>query len=259
MTQSYDKASIDYDDFFSCPEDYQKNVVRIISMQAYAEMKGATEVGYQLKLAPDAISRKRLAKIVYDEASHAYLLYDILHQLNVSEEEAIGIAEGKNTRSSQSLSLDGVIAVGDDENTWLDIVLNNFFLDRAGSFMVNNFAKSSFKPWSKACESIYKDEVWHVRFGLEELTNYIETHSLSCVAEKFGMWYARALNFFGPSFSRSHEQLKAYGIKRLSNHELRQQFITDVTTLIDDKNWHDLLPCVSQDYPFHINHLEALL
>lgn len=259
MTQPYDIATIDYDDFPNCPPDYQQSVVRIISMQAYAELKGATEVGYQLKLAPDAISRKRLAKIVYDEASHAYLLYDILQRLNISEQEAIKIAEGKNSTTGKTVSLDGVIAVGDDENTWLDIILNNFFLDRAGSFMVSNFAKSSFKPWSKACESIYKDELWHIRFGLDEFTKYLTTHSVASVKDKFALWYTRALNFFGPSYSRSHEQLKAYGIKRLSNAELRQQFVTELNALLIEKNWQYLLPTVSEDYPHQLIQPEAVL
>lgn len=248
----YDVATIDYDDFPNCPEDYKHYVIRILSIQAYAERMGATEMGHQLRLAPDYITRRRLAKIVYDEASHAYLLYEILNHLNVSEREAILIAKGEHPESAKTNSLDGPVAVGNDNNTWIDIVFNNFFLDRAGMFMVANFAKSSFKPWAKACELIHKDELWHVRFGQEEFEKYLSMHGTDVIKDMFALWYIRALNFFGSSVSRSHEQLKIYGIKRLNNVELRQQFINNIIELLTERDWLHLLPEVSADYPYQI-------
>lgn len=245
----YQVGAIDYEDFFQCPKDYQSHVIRILSVQAYAEYCGATEVGRQIKLAPDAISRKRLAKIVYDEASHAYSLYEILQKINISESESVAIVLGhRNTPKSQSLT--GVESVGHEEHTWLDVILNTFFLDRAGSYMVGNFAQSSFKPWSLACQSIYKDEQWHVRFGEQALESYINDYSLDAVKAKFGTWFVYAINFFGSPVSRSHDDLKRYGIKRYSNEELRQQFIQKVHNLLIEKGWQTLIPQISTDYPY---------
>lgn len=248
----YEVGAIDFEDFVNCPEDYKNFVIRILSMQAYAELMGANEVGYQLKLAPDYKARKRLAKIAYDEASHAYLLYDILHRLNISESEAVNIAEGKTANSAKTASLEGVLAVGHDDNTWLDIILNNFFLDRAGSYMVNNFSHSSFKPWSQACKSIYKDELWHIRFGNDELEKFINENSLEKVKGPFAIWYVRALNFFGPPTSRSQELLKRYGIKRQTNSELRDKFVLELHAFLREKSWFNLLPQVSPTYPYHV-------
>jgi 1,2-phenylacetyl-CoA epoxidase catalytic subunit len=247
----YKPKSIDYENFLLAPKDYQNYVIRILSMQAYAEKLGADEMGCQLRLAPDAGSRKALARIVSDEANHAYMLYHILETIGVSETEAIHIAEGKSANSNPTQSLAGAVAVGDEDNQWIDLVLNNMLMDRAGSFMVGNFCNSSFSPWAIACDKIYQDEQWHKAFGLKQFQKHIrlgEDHQLPL---KFSTWYARALNFFGPPSIKTQAKLAHYGIKRHSNEELRQAFISEVTSILIEHQLERLiLPTINDDYPY---------
>lgn len=248
----YNVKSIDMSGFFSCPKDYQSYVIRIMSIQAYAELCGANEIGYQLRLAPNYRSRKGLSRIVYDEATHAYLLYQILEKIGVSEAEAVSIAEGgKLSSNKKTESLSGVISVGDDENEWIDLILNNMLMDRAGGYMVNNFSQSSFSPWAEACEKIYSDEEWHKDFGLREFEKYIKNNDISVVGKKFSSWFLKAINFFGPPPGKSQEILKKYGIKRRSNDELRSDFIIDLTSVMDGLGLGNLVQKnISQQYPY---------
>lgn len=250
--ETYAVGKIDFERFHDCPNDYKHYVIRIISVQAYAELLGANEVAAQLKLAPDFRSRKGLARIAYDEATHAYLLYEILEKMNVSESEALAIAQGKKLGSQKTQSLDGAEAVGDADNQWIDLVLNNMLMDRAGSYMVGNFSQSSFQPWAEACKKIYVDEQWHKTFGIKQFEHYIQTHDIYSLAQKFSLWYARALNFFGPAQSKSDALLKAYGIKRKSNEELRTEFKCELQKILADHGWDALLSPISHTYPFHI-------
>lgn len=252
-TLTYGVADISYETFKYCPEDYQKYVIRILAMQAYAERAGANEVATHLKLAPDFRARKGLAKIVSDEATHAYWLYEILEKIGVSEEEAIAIAEGKNDPSKRTVSLDGVIAVGDESNEWIDLILNNMLMDRAGSYMVENFSQSSFAPWAGVCVKIYADEQWHKSFGLHEFKLYLQKYGAKQISKNFTDWYIRALNFFGPSTSKSEIPLKNYGIKRQSNDELRTKFVIEVEKIIAAMAIEDLvLGNISDSYPYAV-------
>lgn len=247
---NYETKAIGVNEFSDTPESYQHYVVRIMAMQAYAERCGATEVGAQLSLAPDSALRVGLAKIVSDEAIHAHMLYQVLEDIGVSETKAIEIVNDKHQKTK---SLDGVEAVGDSNNTWLDIVLNNMLMDRAGGFMVRNFAKSSFKPWATACEKIAKDEDWHQRFGWLQFLDYIELHGIDSAKARFHYWYVHALNFFGPPNNKSDELLKNYGIKRENNQVLRENFISDLTSLLANHDLDFLLEAVTDVYPYKLN------
>jgi ring-1,2-phenylacetyl-CoA epoxidase subunit PaaA len=252
-SNTYTPLSIDYDDFSHCPQEYRDYVIRILAIQAFAEKAGANEMGGMIKHAPDAKSRMGLAKIVYDEANHAYLLYTILEKLGISEEEAVAIAQSKNTTGKATQSLEGVMAVGDEENEWLDLVLNNMFLDRAGSFMVSNFAESSFKPWAIACKKIYDDEQWHKAFGFKQLKKYLESGINKNVEDKILKWYVYALNFFGPPNVKSQEVLRHYGIKRASNEELRLGFKQEVLQALSDIGLQYLATKnLTNEYPYQI-------
>lgn len=232
---TYSVSEIGYEDFFNTPEEYQNFVIRILSMQAYAEKLGADEMGFQLRIAPNYLAKKRLAKIVYDEASHAHMLYEILEKIGISEENAIKIAQGNSPYGSSTHSLNGADAVGDTNNSWIDLILNNMLMDRAGGYMVSNFAKSSFRPWAEACEKIYIDEQWHKQFGLSEFDNYIKNCSSENLTDVFSKWFVHAMNFFGPPSVNTQAKLASYGIKRQSNQELRQDFIIDLKKLLDER------------------------
>lgn len=251
---TYSPKSIDHNQFYDCPEDYKKYVKRILAVQAFAERCGACEMGTQLRLAPDPITRKSFARIVYDEASHAHMLYKILEKIGVNESEALQLAKSKNSKGKSTESLDGVLAVGNSENCWIDIVLNNMFLDRAGSHMVGNFSNSSFKPWAEACEKIYIDEQMHKAFGFKQLKRYIEEHNVDEeLIQKIRQWYVHALNFFGPPNIRSQELLNYYGIKRQSNEKLRCAFIDEVFCAMKALGLHEIIDHgVANNYPFKI-------
>lgn len=251
IDQTYDVKSITYNSFHDTDEEYQRYVIRIMSMQAYAEKLGAEEMGYQLRLAPDSLARRSLACIVRDEADHALMLYRILEKLGVSEESAIQIAQGKADGSKATASMDGAIAVGDDDNEWIDLVLNNMLMDRAGGFIVSNFMRSSFEPWSTACEKIYEDEKWHKRFGLDQLVQCAKSNKSEKLRYKFTVWFCRALNFFGPPSVKTQKKLCYYGIKRKSNEELRSEFVDEVKFLMEKYNLSDLLlPGLPTKYPY---------
>ncbi|NRA66873.1 MAG: phenylacetate-CoA oxygenase subunit PaaI [Pseudobacteriovorax sp.] len=248
----FEKESIGFDNFDTCPEDYKKIVIRILALQAYAERLGAIEVSGKLSLAPDFRARRQVSQIAHEESIHACLLYGILEKVGVSENEALTIAMGSNLDTPSSKSLEGPMAVGDDDNQWIDIALNAMLLDRAGCYMVNNFAQSSFKPWANACQRIYKDELFHKSFGLAQFKKHIsQPHDESELINKFMTWYSRGLNFFGPPNVKSTDRLKEYGIKREDNETMRLKYIEEVAAMMRDLNLsHFIKPLKVDAYPF---------
>lgn len=251
MYFDYAKKSIDYDTFLKTPEDYQKKIIRIMSIQAYAEKKAATEGVEWIDKSPDYKCRKIFTKILAEEASHSYLIYKILENIGVSEQEALDIAEGNNNAKMHDASLEGPMSVGDKDNEWIDIMLNHVFLDRAGKFMVSNFIDASFTPWSVANEKILREEAGHIGFGMKEMKRWLREQTDRALAkEKIASWYAKGLNFFGPPSTHKSQTLKNYGIKRLDNEELRNLFKEEVETVFAQLDSSDLIALSHNQFPY---------
>lgn len=245
--------SVQRNDLAQMPEDYRYHLVRIMAMQAYAERLGAIELGPWMAKAPDYAARRAVGKILADEAYHAFLLYRELEQLGVSEQEAIDIAEGRQGNGPAQASLAGPKEVAAEDNEWADIPLNNMFLDRAGRFMVSNFAQSSYAPWASISKRIIKDEQMHEAFGyntLRDLVQAADADGRRVLAQKASRWYALGLNFFGPPRSSKTERLRELGLKREDNEQLRQRYRAEVEQLMAEMGASDLLHLEHDGFPY---------
>jgi ring-1,2-phenylacetyl-CoA epoxidase subunit PaaA len=247
----YSPSAIDFADLPNMPEEYRTELVRLMAIQAYSEEKASTEGIEWIAKSPDYKRRRVFAKIIAEEAQHSYLIYNLLERMGVSEKEAISIAEGRSQRPMHDASLEGPLSVGDDDNEWIDIMLNHMFLDRAGKFMVGNFCEASFKPWADANRIILREERGHIGFGFAELRTYLAEKGDSDEARiKISNWYAKGLNFFGPPSTSRGARLSAYGLKRKDNETLRNEFRQEVEDVFAEIGRPDLIQLERNEFPY---------
>ena len=243
--------SVELEDIETMPRDYCETLIRTMAMQAYAERLGAIELGKWIEKTDSYVDMRVLTRICYDEANHAYWLYKELDALGVSMQSAIDMAEGRNGRAPSKHAFEGPLEVGAENNDFLDVTLNNMFLDRAGRFMVGNFSKSSYGPWARVCNRILHDENLHQGFGLSQLKKALESDSNHDVLKKkVSKWFALGLNFFGPPSEKHNEKLRKYGIKRKSNSELREAFVNEVEEIMEELNASDLIELNVNEFPY---------
>ena len=249
LDPNYGPSSVSLTSFPKMPEDYRKTVIRLMSIQAYAEKIAAVGVPDWARKVPDYKAARTVAKIVADEARHAFLLYTELEALGVSEKEADGIAQSTDTGSS---SLDGPASLDAPENGWEDMIMNHMFLDRAGKFMVGNFTQASYAPWAVACEKILKDEDMHVGFGWTEFRTYVRSgvKSREELTNVVSRWFVAGLNFFGPPPGKTQQKLAMWGIKRKDNDVLRREFREEVLGELETIGCADLIRIEHDQYPY---------
>src|SRR6187402_2097592 len=92
-TIGYGEGEIDYAQLPSAPEDYRRSLIRLMSIQAFSELKAATEPHEWIEAAPDYRRRKMFTRVLAEEAHHSFLIYRILERIGISEAEANDIAE----------------------------------------------------------------------------------------------------------------------------------------------------------------------
>jgi ring-1,2-phenylacetyl-CoA epoxidase subunit PaaA len=113
--------------------------------------------------------------------------------------------------------------------TWADVGVIGWLVDGAAIMNQIPLCRCSYGPYARAMVRICKEESFHQRQGFESLMVMMQgtPEQQAMVQDAVNRWWWKCLAMFGPpdSDSPNSEQSKRWGIKRISNDDLRQSFI----------------------------------
>ena len=140
--------------------DYKAMLVRLMTRQIYAETATAEVFGRAISVAPNWQEKELAAEFAAEEARHSRGLFDLLTDL---DEDAEAIISGRP---------DAAVFWDVDLDSWLDIAVFNFTVDRAGSHQIMEYRRSSYVPWAESQEEVLADEEDHYDNGVENLKQF---------------------------------------------------------------------------------------
>ena len=223
---------------------YRKTLVRQISQHAHSEIIGMLPEGNWISRAPSLKRKAILLAKVQDEGGHGLYLYSAAETLGVSRDEMLdGLHSGKAKYSS---------IFNYPTLTWADVGTIGWLVDGAAIMNQVPICRCSYGPYARAMIRICKEESFHQRQGFESLMTLMKGTQAQrdMVQDAVNRWWWPVLAMFGPPDANSTHgaQGMRWGIKRISNDELRQKFV-DATvpqakilgvTLPDaDLKWND--------------------
>lgn len=207
------------------PKEYEELLLHLL--EAHNENFGAQWYKDHLKylfdsamdLAPDPETRFRMAQFIADEASHGWMFYSITQEMGID-------TSGWGAK---------VNVFEDILETWPDYVFFNALGDLAGTFQATQFAASSFLPLARIGPTVVRDEWGHSKMGELHLRNLCATAEGKATAQAYlARWWPLTLDMFGRSDSTRNVRYRAWGLKQLTNAELRQQFQDHAERLLRD-------------------------
>ena len=226
------------------PEAYRKTLIRQISQHPHSEIIGMQPESNWISRAPSLKRKAILMAKVQDEAGHGLYLYSAAQTLGIGREEMMQqLIEGRARYSS---------IFNYTTPTWADMGAIGWLVDGAAICNQVPLCRASYGPYGRAMVRICKEESFHQRQGFEILLELMQgTEAQREMAQDaVNRWYWPSLMMFGPPDDQSPNSAQSmrWGIKRVSNDELRQRFI-DATaeqakvlgvTLPDpDMKWND--------------------
>lgn len=249
--------TFDVDD--ELPEIYKKNLVNLLWMQGDSEYSGA--LGYMpwISKAPTVQEKVIVAQMVKDEMRHASVIYRLLDDLGEKTSEHIEkteldfkLAEDQINIGFKRLKSDFRVNIFYyDIKYWTDYILFNFLMDRAAGHQLEDTFKSSYTPWKKAIEGIYKEEVMHLAHGdkwVRILSQNPEDRKF--LQERLNLWWPRVMNVFGSSRGAANDIYVKLGLKARTNKEIREEFIKEIEEMCREN--HLTLPTYrEEDQPKH--------
>jgi ring-1,2-phenylacetyl-CoA epoxidase subunit PaaA len=204
------------------PAHYRKTLVRQISQHAHSEIVGMLPEGNWITRAPTLKRKAILLAKVQDEGGHGLYLYAAAETLGVSRDELLDALHTGRAKYSSIFNYPTL--------SWADIGVIGWLVDGAAIMNQVPLTRCSYAPYARAMVRICREESFHQRQGYDALLTMMRdgtTAQRAMVQDAVDRWWWPSLMMFGPHDSESthSEQSMRWGIKRLSNDELRQKFV----------------------------------
>jgi len=204
------------------PEHYRKTLVRQISQHAHSEIVGMLPEGNWITRAPTLKRKAILLAKVQDEGGHGLYLYAAAETLGTSRDEMTeALLSGKAKYSS---------IFNYPTLSWADIGVIGWLVDGAAIMNQVPLCRCSYAPYARAMIRVCREESFHQRQGYESLLTMMQkgtAQQQAMVQEAVNRWWWPSLMMFGPADkdSPNSEQSMRWGIKRVTNDQLRQKFV----------------------------------
>jgi ring-1,2-phenylacetyl-CoA epoxidase subunit PaaA len=204
------------------PEHYRKTLVRQISQHAHSEIVGMLPEGNWISRAPTLKRKAILLAKVQDEGGHGLYLYSAAETLGTSRDQMIEALHSGKAKYSSIFNYPTL--------SWADVGVIGWLVDGAAIMNQVPICRCSYGPYARAMIRICKEESFHQRQGYESLLTMMEKGTdaqRAMVQDAVNRWWWPSVMMFGPPDDQSPNtaQSMRWGIKRVSNDELRQRFV----------------------------------
>jgi ring-1,2-phenylacetyl-CoA epoxidase subunit PaaA len=203
------------------PEAYRKTLVRQISQHAHSEIVGMLPEGNWISRAPSLKRKAILLAKVQDEGGHGLYLYAAAETLGTSRDQMIDALHTGRAKYSSIFNYPTL--------TWADVGAIGWLVDGAAIMNQVPLCRCSYGPYARAMIRICKEESFHQRQGFEIMLTLCKgTAAQKAMAQDaFNRWWWPTVMMFGPPDTESVHSAatSGWGIKRISNDDLRQKFI----------------------------------
>jgi ring-1,2-phenylacetyl-CoA epoxidase subunit PaaA len=258
------------------PEEYRRQLIRMISQHAHSEIVGMLPEGAWITRAPNLRQKLVLLSKVQDEGGHGQYLYHAAETLGATREAMIEALHAGRAKYSSVFNYPSL--------TWADMGVIGWLVDGAAILNQTMLARCSYGPYSRAMVRICTEEGFHKKQGQEMVIRYARgtPAQRAMVQDALNRWWWPSLMMFGPHDRESPNSptLLRWRIKTRTNDELRQEFVNELVPdlralgltlpdpdlrydpasgnwLIGEINWDEFWAVLRGDGPCNRERLEA--
>jgi len=223
----------------SFPADSRKYielVTGILFQFADSEMAGAAGYTRFINLGPTIDDRRTLATIAAEKMSMVQSTYNLLRELGLNMDKYFS-SHCWEARIQRKATLGFRRAASDRRlnalmyplENWADVAVFTYLMASMASLQLEEFAGSSFLPWSQLVEGFLVLERTHATFGQTQMEKIV-TQEGDSQSIQFSMdyWFDRVLTSFGPAQSMNNELYRRFKLKSKQNEALAKDWRHEV-------------------------------
>jgi ring-1,2-phenylacetyl-CoA epoxidase subunit PaaA len=235
------RENIELKDIDKMEEEYRELLARVLTIQADCEIGGPhLYVTDMLPSAPTKTDQLVVARTAAEEMDHFRKIARVAGDIGVDVSYVLSWPNQKRYLDA----FRGVIS------TWEDFAVFGFLIDRVGRYQLEEFFDCTYKPLERILPTILKEEIGHIGYGESKTAELAARggEAKEKVQQALDFWYVKALDMFGRSDSTRDQRYIYWGLKRRTNSQAREEFISEVNPLIQKLGLRIPDPLKSRQY-----------
>jgi ring-1,2-phenylacetyl-CoA epoxidase subunit PaaA len=217
-------------------DEYYEHLTNLMVQQADSELAGGFGYVPWIMKAPTTEEMLVVSNIVRDEVRHARAMYRLLEDMDYGVDDWVDKMDF-TFRVDSADDLGSKRAAEDKRvnifyypiDSWADFVMFNFLMDRGAGHQLEDVRVSTYGPWRREIDRIFKEELTHIAHGdywVKRLS--LDPSTKNDIQDALNRWWPRVMAIFGRPGSRKNKRYRELGIKKRDNHEVRQTFEQEV-------------------------------
>ncbi|UWQ50561.1 phenylacetate-CoA oxygenase subunit PaaI [Leisingera caerulea] len=222
------------------PPRYRAELMKLMATFVDSELAGAAGFADIINEGPGIKARIAAARIVLEKTDHAEKVLRIMgdfgadteryadhHPWTARLERDADIGQSR-TKHDMRLAVFNYPLEG-----WADAVVMNLLMGRAVVLQLEELSHVSYQPLAEAFRAILPVETRHAELAEEGLMVLVEAQGADSLQELVDYWWPRVAASFGQEASEKFEGLKAMGLRRTPNAELKARWQQDAGAILD--------------------------
>jgi ring-1,2-phenylacetyl-CoA epoxidase subunit PaaA len=209
-------------------ERYLEGLKRTLIVSADTELISAPAYFRAAQDAPNINAYISATGIIQDELGHAHIAYRLLRDLGVDTDVLVFERNPKEFKHPYAFDV--------PLESWTELVVANAFYDRAGFVLLGDvYRHTSYAPWKRALVKVDREENFHLRHGERWMEILAQDPDKKKELQRAVDWmFVLTLEWFGlPDNLKRHTDQIAYGLKGLTNDQLRQEWMKTAVPLCE--------------------------
>ncbi|WP_299355145.1 Phenylacetic acid catabolic protein [uncultured Shimia sp.] len=219
---------------------YRAELMKLMTTFVDSELAGAAGFADVINAGPGIKERIAAAKIVLEKTDNADKVLKIMGEFGVD-----GDRYANHHPWTARLARDADIGASRTEQDmrlavfnyplqgWADAVVMNLLMGRAVAVQMAEFSMVSYQPLAEAFRAIAPVEARHAELAEEGVAKLAEAGDNSALQASVDYWWPRVAASFGSGESAKADSLKAMGLRKTPNAELKTRWEAETKAVLD--------------------------
>lgn len=217
-------------------DEYYDHLTNLMLQQADSELAGGFGYVPWIMKAPTTEEMLIVSNIVRDEVRHARAMYRLLEDAHFGVDDwvekmdfAFRVEDSQDLGEKRAASDKRVNIFYYPIESWADFVMFNFLMDRGAGHQLEDVKTSTYGPWRREIDRIFKEELTHIAHGdywVKRLA--LDPSTKGEIQDSLNRWWPRVMAIFGRPGSRKNKRYRELGLKKRDNNDVRQTFGNEV-------------------------------
>ncbi len=221
------------------PPRYRAELLKLMATFVDSELAGAAGFADSITQGPGIQARIAAARIVLEKTAHADRVLRLMGEFGADTARyadhhpwTARLARDADIGQSRSQHDMRLAVFNYPLQGWADAVVMNVLMGRAVTLQLEELSHVSYQPLAEAFRTILPAETRHAELAEEGLMTLVESTGTEPLQDLVDYWWPRVAASFGQEASDKFEGLKAMGLRRTPNAELKTRWQQQATSIL---------------------------